>query len=188
MGGAGGTCCVVGCANYTSPKNPGVSFHAFPRNTALRRKWVASIGRKNWHPSQRSAVCSDHFRPECFRFVKESSKLGKPVCRRRLKSVAVPTLFACNRPASLPYRVETVKMKRSAHWALSSFAKDHNYYKVLVGYVATQTDDMAHCAAVQVNLGQKTLSTQTTQTEENRDPGRERRKHKLKRGRVKAVH
>lgn len=119
---------------------------------------------------------------------------------------AVPTLFAWNRTASLPYRVETVKMKRSTrsalssfakghnynklsimHWALSSFAKDHNYYKELFGYVATQTDDMkAHCAAVQVNLGQKSFRTQTTQTE-NQDPGRQRRRHKLKRGRVQPV-
>ena len=35
--------------------------YRIPNNTALRDRWIASIGRERWNPTQNARVCSDHF-------------------------------------------------------------------------------------------------------------------------------
>ena len=59
-----GRCIVGGCGNTV---RPGISLHRFPLGPALRRLWVSSVKttRKDWNaPSQRSLVCSAHFKEE----------------------------------------------------------------------------------------------------------------------------
>ncbi|KAK8774441.1 hypothetical protein V5799_011024 [Amblyomma americanum] len=82
-------CCVPLCKS-SGRASRGISFHEFPV-TDIRNQWLKNIsrqgkgpGKEPWVPSDRSRVCSLHFRPENYR---EGLKL------RRLKPDAVPTVF-----------------------------------------------------------------------------------------------
>ena len=93
-----GRCIVGGCGNTV---RPGISLHRFPLAPALRRLWVSSVKttRKDWNaPSQRSLVCSAHFKKDAFdpsHHLKVSLGLTPQKVRfiRRLLPTAVPTLF-----------------------------------------------------------------------------------------------
>ena len=49
--GGGYTCCVPGCYSNTKGDKE-LSFHKFPRDVSFREKWVNSIKRKDFIPSQ----------------------------------------------------------------------------------------------------------------------------------------
>ncbi|XP_050038332.1 uncharacterized protein [Dermacentor andersoni] len=79
-------CCVPLCKSDEKKKTPGLSFHEFPSDLALREKWIAAVRRDGWKPNDRSCytkVCSRHFKKEDF-------IEGK---RRRLKKGSVPSVF-----------------------------------------------------------------------------------------------
>ncbi|KAH6946002.1 hypothetical protein HPB50_011105 [Hyalomma asiaticum] len=72
------------------------SYHNFPRDDALRERWISATRRDNWTPSRHAAVCSDHFAPEAYKDsgrLMEVFGLAKPNFRRYLKADAVPTVF-----------------------------------------------------------------------------------------------
>ncbi|KAK8787648.1 hypothetical protein V5799_022580 [Amblyomma americanum] len=82
-------CCVPFCKSTPGPKVP-YSFHEFPV-TRIRLEWIRRISRKAngpkdelWLPSDRSKVCSLHFREEDFR---------RDLKKRRLLPDAVPSIF-----------------------------------------------------------------------------------------------
>ena len=66
------TCSVYGC-HARGGRDVGVSFYLIPavimnqgdatRELCSRRReaWIASINRKDWHPTKHSRVCSSHF-------------------------------------------------------------------------------------------------------------------------------
>ncbi|XP_055924582.1 THAP domain-containing protein 2-like [Argiope bruennichi] len=93
------TCCVPNCkGNYkTGPK---VSVFNFPKDGNLRKRWIATIHRKDFEPSK---VCELHFVEDDF--VKEARGLdintGKvltaPLGIKKLKEEAFPTVF-CGYP------------------------------------------------------------------------------------------
>ena len=63
-------CCVGGCMNTYSS---GVSFHKFPKDEELRKKWIAEVQRTrienknmNWIPGPGAYVCSQYFEEICF--------------------------------------------------------------------------------------------------------------------------
>ena len=51
----------VSCTNNS--KTEGVSMHMFPREDAIRDKWVRFVRthRADWQPSKTSVLCSAHF-------------------------------------------------------------------------------------------------------------------------------
>ncbi|CAM1320735.1 THAP1 (predicted) [Pycnogonum litorale] len=65
----GTTCAAVGCSNSSGkPSCKGKSFHRFPfSNKSILKKWIHHVGRKDWKPSKRSVLCSDHFDKNCYR-------------------------------------------------------------------------------------------------------------------------
>ncbi|XP_037279020.2 THAP domain-containing protein 1 isoform X3 [Rhipicephalus microplus] len=82
-------CCVPFCKSTPGPSN-NYSFHEFPV-TKIRVEWLRRIARKAngtsnkpWCPSDRSKVCSLHFREEDFR---------RDLKIRRLLPNAVPSIF-----------------------------------------------------------------------------------------------
>ncbi|XP_037517099.1 mucin-17 [Rhipicephalus sanguineus] len=82
-------CCVPFCKSTPGPSN-NYSFHEFPV-TKVRFEWLRRIarkangtGNKPWCPSDRSKVCSLHFREEDFR---------RDLKKRRLLPNAVPSIF-----------------------------------------------------------------------------------------------
>ena len=55
----GYTCCVPGYSNTKRDKE--LSFHKFPREEAVRKRWINAIKRKDFAPSEQHRVCSKHF-------------------------------------------------------------------------------------------------------------------------------
>ena len=88
-------CIAAGC---DSVGGKGSSLHKFPKDEALRKKWIKAIKeqRSNWDgPSPYSLLCSNHFTEDCFITVgvRFRDEMGMPTAKR-LKPDAVPTIFA----------------------------------------------------------------------------------------------
>ena len=88
-------CIAAGCDTVSGK---GYSFHKFPKNETLRRRWVSAVKRQqsNWNgPSADSQLCSKHFTQDCFvtEGVRFRDEMGIPTLKR-LKPDAVPTIFA----------------------------------------------------------------------------------------------
>ncbi|KFM75356.1 THAP domain-containing protein 3, partial [Stegodyphus mimosarum] len=64
-------CCAYGCSNnnikYKCKENK-ISFHLFPKNEILRKKWILSIKRENFNPTHTTRICSEHFEEDCFTY------------------------------------------------------------------------------------------------------------------------
>jgi len=99
-------CSAFGCTSGYKRKNDAtdasVTFHAYPlNNKELCDKWVKANPRKDFLPSKHSKLCSLHFHPSDFQTERTDSNVSRrlsavseqPV-RRRLKSDAVPSIFA----------------------------------------------------------------------------------------------
>ena len=54
---------VVGCTNRWngSARERGVKFFKFPISKHKRRSWIRALNRRNWVPTAKSFVCSEHF-------------------------------------------------------------------------------------------------------------------------------
>lgn len=77
-------CAAIGC-NNKFVKGSEIRFYRFPLSKPqLSSKWVQSLGMKNFVPTSNTCLCSEHFRPECFRDYN-----GKQF----LREDAVPTLL-----------------------------------------------------------------------------------------------
>ena len=88
-------CVAAGC---DSVSGKGYSFHKFPKDESLRRRWISAVKRQRskWDgPSTDSQLCSKHFEADCFitEGVRFREEMGIPTVKR-LKPDAVPTLFA----------------------------------------------------------------------------------------------
>lgn len=65
---------------------PSLVFFRFPLSKPqLAAKWVQNLGMKNFVPTANTCLCSEHFRPECFRDYN-----GKQF----LREDAVPTILS----------------------------------------------------------------------------------------------
>ncbi|XP_050094519.1 uncharacterized protein LOC126577136 [Anopheles aquasalis] len=102
MGGR--KCIVPGCPSAANRKaDRGVTFHKVPLNEKMRRQWIEACGLADRLSSYRSGnVCSRHFRRADFQEFK-----GK---KFMLKTVAVPSIFACHKPQT-PDALENVTIK-----------------------------------------------------------------------------
>ncbi|XP_065226964.1 THAP domain-containing protein 2-like [Planococcus citri] len=78
--------CSCAAINCTQRFEKGVTFHKFPKDPQLAKKWVINMRRDKWFPNKNSALCFKHFMPECYAQSGWSS-------RCRLKDDAVPTIF-----------------------------------------------------------------------------------------------
>ncbi|XP_062326108.1 THAP domain-containing protein 6-like isoform X1 [Osmerus eperlanus] len=85
-------CAAYGCSNRRclETKTRGITFHLFPKTGERRRKWEVALRRDGFSASDRTLLCSEHFRSEDF------DRTGQTV---RLKDGVVPTIF--NFPAHL---------------------------------------------------------------------------------------
>ena len=88
-------CIAAGCDTISGK---GYSFHKFPKDNALQRRWISALKRQqsNWDgPSKDSQLCSKHFEEDCFITdgVCFREEMGMPTVKR-LKADAVPTIFA----------------------------------------------------------------------------------------------
>lgn len=77
-------CAATGCTNKFV-KGSEIRFYRFPiSKPQLATQWVHSLGMKNFTPTPNTCLCSEHFKPDCFRDYN-----GKQF----LREDAVPTIF-----------------------------------------------------------------------------------------------
>uniref|UniRef100_A0A6B0V0L6 Putative dna transposase thap9 n=1 Tax=Ixodes ricinus TaxID=34613 RepID=A0A6B0V0L6_IXORI len=81
-------CSVPGCKSYAT--NKGISFHRYPTDPILRRKWIDAL-KVGLFQSPSASVCSKHFKRDAFR--EPAPYLLKGVWGKRgtLKPLAVPS-------------------------------------------------------------------------------------------------
>ncbi|XP_031441463.1 THAP domain-containing protein 6-like [Clupea harengus] len=91
-------CAAYRCSNRRclETRTRGITFHLFPKTGERRRKWEVALRRDSFAASDRTLLCSEHFRSEDF------DRTGQTV---RLKDGVVPTIF--NFPADLQRSVAT---------------------------------------------------------------------------------
>ncbi|KAK4883135.1 hypothetical protein RN001_006454 [Aquatica leii] len=79
------SCCAYNCTERYK-KGGKLSFHIFPNNPDMRKKWILSLRREKFIPTKYSTICSKHFTPESYETSAWSSK-------KKLKCDAVPIIF-----------------------------------------------------------------------------------------------
>nr|XP_061812957.1 THAP domain-containing protein 2-like [Nerophis lumbriciformis] len=84
-------CAARGCHNERSAqtKTNGITFHKFPKNKDRRIQWERAVRRHGFVASDRSLLCSEHFKQEDF------DKTGQTV---RLRANVVPKIFCFSAP------------------------------------------------------------------------------------------
>lgn len=94
-------CAVVGCSSQR--RYVDVSFHVFPKNVAVREKWIEFLGHGN--VKKHSWVCSQHFTQDCF-YNWQEKKMGF-ASKLILKPDAVPSIRtqSSGQPVSEPVRL-----------------------------------------------------------------------------------
>ena len=88
-------CSVPRCTS--SAKYSYLSFHSFPADNDLRKKWLINIRREKFAVTGSSKVCARHF-------LAEDIEEPTPGGLRRLRKGAVPLLFQWNSYATPPSR------------------------------------------------------------------------------------
>uniref|UniRef100_A0A3Q2QWC6 THAP-type domain-containing protein n=1 Tax=Fundulus heteroclitus TaxID=8078 RepID=A0A3Q2QWC6_FUNHE len=92
-------CSAYGCANKRTlqTRSRGITFHKFPKDSTLRKKWELAVRRVDFVATDRSMLCSEHFKEEDF------DRTGQ-IVRLRVNDV-IPSIF--NFPT--PLRKQKVK-------------------------------------------------------------------------------
>ncbi|XP_076840399.1 THAP domain-containing protein 2-like [Brachyhypopomus gauderio] len=98
------SCSAYNCTNRfsTETRSIGITFHRFPKDRDLRKRWETAVRREGFSASLSSMLCSEHFRPEDF------DRTGQAV---RIRTGAVPSVFCF--PAHLQKHVSTRTSKSS---------------------------------------------------------------------------
>nr|CAH7765653.1 unnamed protein product [Callosobruchus chinensis] len=119
-------CCVPGCrGNYA--KGERVHVFSFPTDTELWKRWISTVHRENFLPTQNSRVCHLHF--EKNNILWESSfydertgvTVTAPLKNPRLKPEAVPYIF----PNCPSYLTKTIWSRKSREEKLQDFDNEN---------------------------------------------------------------
>ena len=93
-------CCVPGCTSNSREKTvEAISFHSFPKDSALAREWIAKIRREvgdHFQVNEHTKVCSLHFEADAYcsgSRIRPDDKKLTTVIRQKLKGDAIPTKF-----------------------------------------------------------------------------------------------
>nr|XP_057923260.1 THAP domain-containing protein 6-like [Doryrhamphus excisus]XP_057923261.1 THAP domain-containing protein 6-like [Doryrhamphus excisus]XP_057923262.1 THAP domain-containing protein 6-like [Doryrhamphus excisus]XP_057923263.1 THAP domain-containing protein 6-like [Doryrhamphus excisus] len=81
------SCSAWNCTNRftVQARSNGITFHRFPKNKELRKRWQTAAKREEISASPSFMLCSEHFRPEDF------DRTGQTV---RIRDGAVPSVFS----------------------------------------------------------------------------------------------
>uniref|UniRef100_A0A672YJQ0 THAP-type domain-containing protein n=1 Tax=Sphaeramia orbicularis TaxID=375764 RepID=A0A672YJQ0_9TELE len=111
-------CAAYGCSNergmYT--KCRGITFHRFPKDSCVKKRWELALRRKGFVPTKRSLLCSEHFKSDDF------DSTGQTV---RLRHGVIPSVF--NFPSHLQKQApsRTTKALRRAEESLPVDSPQH---------------------------------------------------------------
>ena len=87
-------CAVYGCSSNNGDKG-NLSFHKFPKNETVRKKWIHVCKRKDPFIVDTAVISSLHFDESAFRSDLKYKLLGIPVPKNqiRIEEGALPTIF-----------------------------------------------------------------------------------------------
>ncbi|XP_060847209.1 uncharacterized protein LOC132926823 [Rhopalosiphum padi] len=125
----GSVCAVSTCVNYSGKlKQDGISnisFHRFPKNSALQKEWILKCKRAdNWNPSS-SFICSAHFKDDEFIRDLQAELLGYAPKGRRLIPDVIPSLNLPG-PCIQGNQVSTSTSNRSKRMEAKSSKQAHD--------------------------------------------------------------
>ncbi|XP_076612836.1 THAP domain-containing protein 6-like [Chaetodon auriga] len=105
-------CAAWNCTNRFTlqTRSQGITFHRFPKNKELRKKWETAVRREGFSASQSSVLCSEHFRPEDF------DRTGQTV---RIRDGAFPSVFSFPVHLHRPLVTRTSQTSKKAQETLS---------------------------------------------------------------------
>ncbi|KAJ4920944.1 hypothetical protein JOQ06_023088, partial [Pogonophryne albipinna] len=91
-------CAAYSCANRRTIANRGrgITFHKFPKDKDMRKKWEVALRREGFTASESSVICSEHFKQD------EFDRTGQIV---RLRDGVIPSIF------SFPVHLQRVIVK-----------------------------------------------------------------------------
>uniref|UniRef100_A0A3Q2PST6 THAP domain-containing protein 6-like n=1 Tax=Fundulus heteroclitus TaxID=8078 RepID=A0A3Q2PST6_FUNHE len=90
--------CTKRCTVQT--RSLGITFHRFPKEAVMKKRWVKAVRRKGFSPSTASRLCSEHFNEEDF------DRTGQTV---RLRDGVVPSVFSFSTPPKKRRAAKTTK-------------------------------------------------------------------------------
>ena len=106
-------CCCVRMSTNRRVNCPQLSFHKFPAQPDLRKRWIIAVRRDegpHFRVTKNTLVCSDHFREEDF-----TLPVGAGECRRaRLRPGTTPSVFAFGKPCSEAVRATPAERRAIA--------------------------------------------------------------------------
>ncbi|CAH2101072.1 unnamed protein product [Euphydryas editha] len=110
-------CCIIGCKSRSEQKLQDITFHTFPKDSAIRKLWIHATGRQNWQPTKNARICSRHFEQRCFRKTARNMTYLKPFSIPTLHIVEQASYFYCiNVPMEiLPTFIEPIAIPSSSH-------------------------------------------------------------------------
>ena len=113
-------CNAFGCSNSDKHRKDGVSFHRFPKDVELRKRWVNALRLVSLPENflQTGRVCSEQFTADDFQRDLQAEMLGGRG-RRQLKPGAVPSVFSFT-PEPAAKRVRRVAVDRLDRSRVSS--------------------------------------------------------------------
>jgi len=93
-------CCVVGCTSGYDTNKEKVNSFVFPRDEAIKSKWLEAIGRKGFKSTKWSTICHKHFQEDdivrhCVGIDRETGAETLFPSRVKLREGAVPLAELC---------------------------------------------------------------------------------------------
>ncbi|XP_052400558.1 THAP domain-containing protein 6 isoform X2 [Carassius gibelio] len=107
-------CAAFSCSNRRTiaSRGRGITFHKFPKDKDVRKKWEVALKREGFHASDTSVLCSHHFKEGDF------DRTGQTV---RLRDGVIPSVFSF--PVHLQ-RGRVTSTSRRAEESLSMASQD----------------------------------------------------------------
>ncbi|XP_056147493.1 THAP domain-containing protein 6-like [Lampris incognitus] len=110
-------CSAYSCSNRRTVENRarGITFHKFPKDNVLRKKWEVSLRREGFTARDSSVICCEHFKQSDF------DRTGQIVL---LRHVVIPSIFSFPVHLQRPERERTTSTCRRAEESLSVASQD----------------------------------------------------------------
>uniref|UniRef100_A0A667XBB6 THAP-type domain-containing protein n=1 Tax=Myripristis murdjan TaxID=586833 RepID=A0A667XBB6_9TELE len=118
-------CAAYGCSNRrcAETRARGITFHLFPKTGERRRKWELALRREGFAATDRTLLCSEHFRSEDF------DRTGQIV---RLKDGVVPSTFSFPAHLQMVSSARVRKLQRDKSNALRREKRAKNNMQALL--------------------------------------------------------
>ncbi|XP_062272196.1 THAP domain-containing protein 6-like [Scomber scombrus] len=110
-------CAAYCCQNRRTVQNRarGITFHKFPKDRDVRKKWEVALRREGFTASDSSVLCSEHFKQD------DLDRTGQIV---RLRDGVIPSIFSFPVHLQRPEKGRTTCTSRRSEESLSVASQD----------------------------------------------------------------